>query len=731
MEQNQEDFASKLREEVIEFKTALLRQKTRTTSELNELAEQVAEIKNLLRRTGVEMYFQKNGNAVFDEDKDETQAVGTVLITLFFVYLYAVSLSLPSLLFFAYLLNAKLTDWSGAKYDVPVVDLDVFFLQFCFPAFAIPAAIMGTFQIACHWESGIKENPDCKLFPYGLLEGIGYLISCSFGIGVMHLLWYYGKFDSIFWGRLDYFIISMSTVFGMILGGKLRDIAFHWLEGKRFEDLIKEKMKQRKRKRSSIGNVSATIAEEAEREGSSKWIFVLSIFICVLYPIILMKAYNSDSIHDVWRICFVCLVHPAISESILLSLRNAKNDVKSLQFSKKLYLQNQAEVFFLEGFLQFSRRIMIGCMHHHSSVYIALALMSLEEGIMRSTFLERDAWFRRKRKLPPITESESPLYRQTIAIYLVNQMLVEVICIIISKAFVILTRPHRYIFNIGFQAEGIGNDYLIAQLCLELALEFAVDGFAMYKEIFNQNLRLEKYFSFLTKEIFVAYMGYVNIAISSVLMCFISTPDVYFCENADPCTCSGGSFRLYISTCAFRNAPIETQELYYNGTVTLDLLPRQFITQMSNASNSSNASYVLDMKKMSNVYKSAFDSIPPKIQSAMAYGTIACPLIILGMLIANRALRAYGFTEEVVKNKVKTNLVKAAIKTRQTFQEFKTIKHKMSTRRSRNEKIQRRSVSFESGMTKIRPRPTSNGKIKPISFDDDGKTKRKAIKENS
>ena len=59
-------------------------------------------------------------------------------------------------------------------------------------------------------------------------------------------------------------------------------------------------------------------------------------------------------------------------------------------------------------------------MHHQLSVYIALALMSLEEGIMRSTFLERDAWYRRKQNQPPITKREERKYRQIIAVNIVN-----------------------------------------------------------------------------------------------------------------------------------------------------------------------------------------------------------------------------------------------------------------------------------------------------------------------
>eukprot|EP00948_MAST-09A_sp_MAST-9A-sp1_P000583 g583.t1 len=625
-----------------------------------QLSTEIERFRGLLRRRGLingqlENIQRKGKHELEDveveEEEEKPQTIGTVVKTMFFVYLYATLIGSITTLLFAYLMTAKFTDWSGKKYGVPIVDLDIFIYQFYYPAFSIATAGWA-FHIASFWESGIKEDPDSKLFPYGLLEGFCYIISSTTVImGIQYPMWHYGKIDLIFWGRIDFILIVGGLIGGMLSAAKLRDIVFQCLNGKSSEDVIKEKMKIHKRRRSSQIDLSA-IKDEVQKEGKGKWIVIISGIVCTLYPLFLMKAYNSDNIHDAWRVFFVTIVHPVISEIILLSLRNGKNDVKSAQFSEKLYLQNQAHVFWLELFLQLVRRIMVGCMQYQLSVYIALALMSLEEGIMRSTFLERDAWFRRQQNLPPITKGEERKYRQIIAVNIVNQMIVEVICIILSKSLVIVSRPHRFIFNLGYQSVEITTQSLLIQLGLELFVEFAVDGIAAYKEIFKQNLPLGNYFSLLTIETFLSYFTFANNATAFILICFLSTPDAFFCRTADPCTCNGGSYRLYTSACAFVNAPIEIQEMYFNGTMTLVNLPQKYMTTVSNTSNPNETSYILNSQEMSNEHKSMFDSVSAEIQSAVVFGLITVSLIFVAMNLTNKLLRSCGLDTHHIKKRM-------------------------------------------------------------------------------
>ena len=70
----------------------------------------------------------------------------------------------------------------------------------------------------------------------------------------------------------------------------------------------------------------------------------------------------------------------------------------------ELAVQAQWAMLAVEINYQLTRRIMIQCMDNRNSTVIAIALVSLEEAILRGTFVERDAWFRRLRKQPPLSK---------------------------------------------------------------------------------------------------------------------------------------------------------------------------------------------------------------------------------------------------------------------------------------------------------------------------------------
>eukprot|EP00948_MAST-09A_sp_MAST-9A-sp1_P000096 g96.t1 len=234
---------------------------------MSKFSNELETFRGLLRRRGLIHGqledIQKKGEheleeAVVEEEVEKPQTIGMVVKTMFFVYLYAFLIASLNTLLFAYLMTAKLTDWSGEKYGVPTVNVDILIYQFYYPALSISSFGMGTFQIASYWESGIKEYPDCKLFPYGLLEGFSFLITYTAMImGIQYPLWYYGKIDLIFWGRIEFLLVSVATISAMLLGAKLRDTVVQCLEGKSSEDIIKEKVKIQKRRRSSQIDLSA------------------------------------------------------------------------------------------------------------------------------------------------------------------------------------------------------------------------------------------------------------------------------------------------------------------------------------------------------------------------------------------------------------------------------------------------------------------------------------------
>ena len=58
-------------------------------------------------------------------------------------------------------------------------------------------------------------------------------------------------------------------------------------------------------------------------------------------------------------------------------------------------------------------------------------------------------------------------------------MLVEIVCIIVSKFLVIILYPHRFVINVGFQHSPLNLNDLFSALLVELAVEITVDGLAI------------------------------------------------------------------------------------------------------------------------------------------------------------------------------------------------------------------------------------------------------------
>ena len=87
-------------------------------------------------------------------------------------------------------------------------------------------------------------------------------------------------------------------------------------------------------------------------------VLIFSGFVATLYPLVLLKAYNSDAIGDVWRILFVSFVHPIISEFLIMTLRTSLSDVTSADWNDLFMVQNQAQVYMAEFYLQLARRFM-------------------------------------------------------------------------------------------------------------------------------------------------------------------------------------------------------------------------------------------------------------------------------------------------------------------------------------------------------------------------------------
>ena len=118
-------------------------------------------------------------------------------------------------------------------------------------------------------------------------------------------------------------------------------------------------------------------------------------------------------------------------------------------------------------------------MVNSQSTVIAIAIVSLEEAVLRGTFVERDSWFRRMRGDVPISEMpkrKAETLRRSWAVQIFHSMLVEIVCIVLAKVLVVITYSHRFVINVGFQNEALNIQNLLTTLLVELAVEITVDG---------------------------------------------------------------------------------------------------------------------------------------------------------------------------------------------------------------------------------------------------------------
>ena len=77
---------------------------------------------------------------------------------------------------------------------------------------------------------------------------------------------------------------------------------------------------------------------------------------------------------------------------------------------------------------------------HQQAVFFAIGIMSLEEGVLRSTFAVRELWYRRFRNQPPASDAELARLKVGWAVQIANSMHCEIFAIFLCKLLVIAAR---------------------------------------------------------------------------------------------------------------------------------------------------------------------------------------------------------------------------------------------------------------------------------------------------
>ena len=91
---------------------------------------------------------------------------------------------------------------------------------------------------------------------------------------------------------------------------------------------------------------------------------------------------------------------------------------------------------------QMTRRIMLQAMRNTGNKYVALTFISLEEGVLRSSFVERETFLYHLfggKDASDRTAFETAVLRRSHAVQVTNSMLAEIAAIVGSKVLVIAT----------------------------------------------------------------------------------------------------------------------------------------------------------------------------------------------------------------------------------------------------------------------------------------------------
>lgn len=188
---------------------------------------------------------------------------------------------------------------------------------------------------------------------------------------------------------------------------------------------------------------------------------------------------------------------------------------------------------------------------------IAIIITGIEEGLFRSTLVERDLMFRKWRGLGRMTKEEEDIQKLVWAASISSSMIAELVAICVRVATILLFWRHRYIFNIhgAVDQEGeLNKGLLFINLILELTSEYLVDNLAIKNEL-EHDIPLKKVFTRMLRwEISVLYTFMVLASVLITLCTFMSLPTFIFCTSPNPCSCNGAGFAIYNSFCINRTS---------------------------------------------------------------------------------------------------------------------------------------------------------------------------------
>ena len=208
-------------------------------------------------------------------------------------------------------------------------------------------------------------------------------------------------------------------------------------------------------------------------------------------------------------------------------------------------------------------------------------------------------------------------------------------------------RYDRYSFNLGFQSTLVTTADILLTLLFELAVEFVVDYVALNNEL-GKDIPVHWFYSLLTRETVLAQAFFFAIAVYLNLVCnFPSMPLSHFCTSpTDPCTCTGGPYRLHRPLCEFLGMTTEAQAALFSPNATGELLPglpASYVKAIyNNFTNGTASSYAIDLDFLKAEQPTLFSIVSVRNQELVFAGTMTVIVVVAGMFLSETALSRFA-----------------------------------------------------------------------------------------
>ena len=188
---------------------------------------------------------------------------------------------------------------------------------------------------------------------------------------------------------------------------------------------------------------------------------------------------------------------------------------------------------------------------------------------------------------------------------------------------------------------------ILLTLLFELAVEFVVDYVALNNEL-GKDIPVHWFYSLLTREtVLCQAFFFANAVYMNLVWNFPSMPLSHFCTSpTDPCTCTGGPYRLHRPLCKFLGMTTEAQAALFSPNATGELLPglpASYVKAIyNNFTNGTASSYAIDLDFLKAEQPTLFSIVSVRNQELVFAATMTVIVVVAGMFLSETALSRFA-----------------------------------------------------------------------------------------